>query len=119
MYVLYIVVCPFVLFLLAIVLSVLLLFMASDYSFGIFKLFLLLFSCICMFCTSLFVLLYFFFWPLFCLSFYLWLLITPLVSSNFSCYSLVLYVCFVHRCLSFCTFSFGHCFVCSSSIYGF
>jgi hypothetical protein len=32
--------------------------------------------------------------------------------------SLVLYVCFVDRCLSFCTFSFGHCFVCSS-IYGF
>jgi hypothetical protein len=23
------------------------------------------------------------------------------------------------RCLSFCTFSFGHCVVCSSSIYGF
>ena len=36
-----------------------------------------------------------------------------------SCYSLVLYVCFVGRCLSFCTFSFGHCVVCSSSIYGF
>ena len=33
--------------------------------------------------------------------------------------SLVLYVCFVNRCLSFCTFSFGHCVVCSSSIYGF
>jgi hypothetical protein len=32
---------------------------------------------------------------------------------------LVLYVCFVGRCLSFCTFSFGHCAVCSSSIYGF
>jgi hypothetical protein len=30
--------------------------------------------------------------------------------------SLVLYVCFVDRCLSFCTFSFGHCAVCSSSI---
>jgi hypothetical protein len=26
--------------------------------------------------------------------------------------SLVLYVCFVDRCLSFCTFSFGHCVVC-------
>jgi hypothetical protein len=24
----------------------------------------------------------------------------------------------VNRCLSFCTFSFGHCIVCSSSIYG-
>jgi hypothetical protein len=33
--------------------------------------------------------------------------------------SLVLYVCFVDRCLSFCTFSFRHCVVCSSSIYGF
>ena len=28
-----------------------------------------------------------------------------------------LYVCFVDRCLSCCTFSFGHCVVCSSSIY--
>ena len=28
-------------------------------------------------------------------------------------------LCFVDRCLSFCTFSFGHCVVCSSSIYGF
>ena len=33
--------------------------------------------------------------------------------------SLVLCVCFVDRCLSICTFSFGHCVVCSSSIYGF
>jgi hypothetical protein len=33
--------------------------------------------------------------------------------------SLVLYVCFVDCCLSFCTFSFGQCVVCSSSIYGF
>ena len=32
--------------------------------------------------------------------------------------SLVLCVCFVDRCLSFCTFSLGHCVVCSS-IYGF
>ena len=32
---------------------------------------------------------------------------------------LVLCVCFVDRCLSFCTFSFAHCVVCSSSIYGF
>jgi hypothetical protein len=28
-------------------------------------------------------------------------------------------VCFVDGWLSFCTFSFGHCVVCSSSIYGF
>jgi hypothetical protein len=33
--------------------------------------------------------------------------------------SLVLYVCFVDRCLSFYTFSFSHRVVCSSSIYGF
>ena len=33
--------------------------------------------------------------------------------------SFVLYVCFVDRCLSFCPYSFGHCVVCSSSIYGF
>ena len=33
--------------------------------------------------------------------------------------SLVLYACFVDRCLSFCTFSFGHYVVCPSSIYGF
>jgi hypothetical protein len=32
--------------------------------------------------------------------------------------SVVLCVCFVDRCLSFCTFSFGHCVVCSST-YGF
>jgi hypothetical protein len=31
----------------------------------------------------------------------------------------VLCVWFVDRCLSFCTFSFGHCVVCSSWIYGF
>ena len=33
--------------------------------------------------------------------------------------SLVLYACFVNRCLSFCSFSFGHFVVCSSSICGF
>ena len=33
--------------------------------------------------------------------------------------SLVSYVCFVDRCLSFCTFLFGHCVVWSSSIYRF
>jgi len=32
--------------------------------------------------------------------------------------SLILYVCFVDRCLSFCPFSFGHCVICPS-IYGF
>jgi hypothetical protein len=34
--------------------------------------------------------------------------------SGFPCF-----VCFVDRCLSSCAFSFGHCVVCSSSIYGF
>ena len=44
---------------------------------------------------------------------------SPLVFSGVRVTrSLVLYVCFVGRCLSFCTFSFGHCGVCSS-IYGF
>jgi hypothetical protein len=33
--------------------------------------------------------------------------------------SLVVFICFVDRCLYFCTFSFGHCIVCSSSIYEF
>ena len=33
--------------------------------------------------------------------------------------TLVLCVCFLDRCLSFCTISFGHCVVCSSSIYEF
>ena len=42
----------------------------------------------------------------------------PLFSGVRVTRSLV-YVCFVDRCLSFCAFSFGHCVVCSSSIYGF
>jgi hypothetical protein len=33
--------------------------------------------------------------------------------------SLVLCVSFIECCLFFCPFSFGHCVVCSSSIYGF
>ena len=44
---------------------------------------------------------------------------TPVFSGVNVTRSLVLCVCFVDRCLSFCTFSFGHCVVCSSSIYGF
>jgi hypothetical protein len=44
-----------------------------------------MFSFMCMFCRSLFVLLYFFFWPLCCLFFFdLRILTTPLVSSNSS-----------------------------------
>ena len=31
----------------------------------------------------------------------------------------VVCVCFVDRCLYFCTLSFGHCVVCSSSTYGY
>ena len=44
---------------------------------------------------------------------------SPVFSGVRVTRSLVLYVCFVNRCLSFCAFSFGHCVVCSSSIYGF
>ena len=44
---------------------------------------------------------------------------TPVFSGVRVTRSLVLCVCFVDRCLSFYTFSFGHCVVCSSSIYGF
>jgi hypothetical protein len=44
---------------------------------------------------------------------------TPVVSWVQVTLSLVLCVYFVDRCLSFCTFSFGHCVVCFSSIYGF
>jgi hypothetical protein len=44
---------------------------------------------------------------------------TPVFSGVHITRSLVVCVCFVYRCLSFCTFSFGHCVVCSSSIYGF
>jgi len=44
-----------------------------------------IFSFMCMFWRSLFVLLYFFFWPLCCLFFFdIRILITPLVSSNSS-----------------------------------
>ena len=43
----------------------------------------------------------------------------PVFSEVRVTQSLVLYVYFVDRCLSFCNFSFGHCVVCSSSIYGF
>jgi len=44
---------------------------------------------------------------------------SPVFSGDRVTRSLVLYVCFVDRCLSFCTFSFGHCVVCSSLIFGF
>ena len=44
---------------------------------------------------------------------------TPVFSGVRVTRSLVSYVCFVDRCLPFCPFYFGHCVVCSSSIYGF
>ena len=43
---------------------------------------------------------------------------SPVFSGVRVTRSLVLCVCFVDHCLSFCTFSFGHCVFCSSSIYG-
>jgi hypothetical protein len=43
----------------------------------------------------------------------------PVFSGVRVTWSLVLCVWFVDRCLSFCTFSFSHCVVYSSSIYGF
>ena len=55
-----------------------------------------IFSFMSMFCRSLFVLLYSFFWPLCCLFFDIRILITPLVSSNssfnWSFYTLFLFV---------------------------
>jgi len=44
---------------------------------------------------------------------------TPVFSRVRITQSLVWCVCFIDSCLSFCTFSFDHCVVCSSSIYGF
>ena len=43
---------------------------------------------------------------------------SPVFSGVWVTRSLVLCVCFVDRCLSFCSFSFSYCVVCSS-IYGF
>ena len=43
----------------------------------------------------------------------------PVFSGDRVTRYLVLCVCFVDRCLFFCSFSFGHCIVCSPSIYGF
>ena len=45
--------------------------------------------------------------------------LTPCFSGVRVTRSLVLCVYFVDRCVFFCTFSLGHCVVCSSSIYGF
>ena len=43
----------------------------------------------------------------------------PVLSGVRVTRSLVLCICFVNRCLFFCTFSFGHCVVFPSSIDGF
>ena len=43
----------------------------------------------------------------------------PVFSGIHVTQSSVLCVCFVDRCLFFCTFTFGHCVVFSSSIFGF
>jgi hypothetical protein len=48
-----------------------------------------------------------------------WLLQLYVLSGVRVTRSLVLSVCFVGRCSSFCTSSFGHCVVYSSSIYRF
>ena len=51
----------------------------------------------CMFCRSLFVILFFFFWPLCCLFFFdLRILITPLMYSNSS--GLILITCSARQC---------------------
>ena len=47
------------------------------------------------------------------------LLTLPVFSGIRVTRSLVLCVWFIDSCLSFCTFLFGHCGVCSSSTYGF
>ena len=55
-------------------------------------------------------------WNRICLPF----LSSPLVFSGVRVTrSLVLCVCLLYRWLSFCPFIFGHCVVCSSSMYGF
>jgi hypothetical protein len=67
----------------------------------------------CMFCRSLFVFSgvrvtrSLVFYAMFCRSLFVF-------SGVRVTRSLDLCVCFVDRCLSFCTFSFGHCVVCSS-----
>ena len=43
----------------------------------------------------------------------------PVFSGVHVTQSLFLCVCFVDRCLFFCTFSFGHCVVCSSLLFRF
>jgi hypothetical protein len=44
---------------------------------------------------------------------------SPIFTGDRVTRSLILYVCFVDRCSYFYPFSFVHCIVCPSSIYGF
>ena len=48
-----------------------------------------------------------------------WTGLTPGISGVRVKRSLALCLSFVDRCLSFCTFSLGHCIFCSLSIYGY
>ena len=64
-----------------------------------------IFSSMCMFCRSLFVLWYFFFWPLCCLSFDIRILITHLVSSNSSCLVAIILYVLLQFTVSDCLFS--------------
>ena len=80
-----------------------------------------IFSFICMFCMSLLVLLYFFFWPLCCPFFFLfffsfiymfyislfvllYFFFWPLCCPFSFLFSLVLYICCIYHCLSFVPF---------------
>ena len=66
-----------------------------------------------MFSRSLFVLLFFFFWPLCCLSFFdLQILITPLVSSNsfWNCSDSVIFLSVLLSVISLCSTYLLHCF---------
>jgi hypothetical protein len=63
-----------------------------------------IFSCMCMFCRSLFVNVFVFFWPLCCLFFFdIRIMVTHIASSNYSCFvvSIDVYIfsltCFVIR----------------------
>jgi hypothetical protein len=69
----------------------------------------------CMFCRSLFVLLYLFFWPLCCLFFF----DIRILITLWYILAIVLSVLFRHTDSDYSLVSFGHCVFCSSSTYGF
>jgi hypothetical protein len=54
------------------------------------------------------------YWNMNCLSFPEHLIWSPVVSGVLVTSSLIMCVCFVDRCLSFCPFSFDYCVICSS-----